>query len=164
MAVGPREWSPKMEPAEKTFEFAGLKIRVERIDRPLVEFDEDRYDVTVTAPDKVTYRFLHWLPSMDKYKDAGLLGAAMAALLDIEFVKTDLLGYRVVLETVHGVSPDKANRLSIIARVNSQSFSETMVRKALDQITAELNKIPSVQRQNKKGWDDLTKRRGQPPA
>jgi hypothetical protein len=164
VAVGPREWSPKMEPAKKDFKFAGLKIHVERLDRPLVEFDEDRYDTTVTAPDKVTYRYMGWLSSMDKYQGTGLLGAAMAALLDIELVKTDLLGYRVMLETVHGVSPDKANRISIIARVNSQSFSEAMVREALDQITAEMNKLPSVQRQLDKGWDDLMKRRGQPPA
>jgi hypothetical protein len=161
--TGPREWSPKVEPAEGDFKFAGLKIHVKRIDRPLVELDMDRYDISVTSPDDVTYRYRDVLPTMDKYKGTGLLGAAMAALLDIESVKRDPHGYLVVLEEVDGMDPAKAKRILVMAQYNAQSFDLKNVEKALDQISEEMNKNPSVQRGAKRGWDKLMEDRGQQP-
>jgi hypothetical protein len=152
-----------VEPAEKDFKFAGLKIHVKRIARPLVELDMDRYDISVTSPDDVTYRYRDVLPTMDKYKGTGLLGAAMAALLDIESVKRDPHGYLVVLEEVDGMDPAKAKRILVMAQYNAQSFDLKNVEKALDQISEEMNKNPSVQRGAKRGWDKLMEDRGHQP-
>lgn len=156
--IGPREWAPKEEPAERVFDIAGLKIQSKRTGQPGLAEDQELYEVVATAPDGMTFGFRHSGPVMDRYSPVGHLDAALGLLMEIEGVKRDPKQHQVVLEEVFGLDREEARRATLKARVAANSFDKRKLDKAVRKVSDELQKVPSIQRKTKAGWDELMKR------
>jgi len=160
--IGPKDWGPKLEARWRDFEFAGLSLQVTRANVSGLRPGKEGYTVSVVSPNGSVYNYIAEIASADKYLGTGLLNAALSALADILEVKDDFAAYRDALMDLYQGS-EYAQFQALQARQAARPFRRRMVEDAMDEVAAELRKVPSVQRQLKRGWEDLMRRRGQQP-
>lgn len=157
---GPKEWGPKEEPKRADLEFAGLRFMSVRTDEPGWREGEESYHVLVMDPGRGMYQYAASVPEMDKYQGLGHLQAVLDSLTDIREVKEDFQLYRMILRD--WMDRRKADAFAAAAEVAARGFDAKTLERAADIVAAEMNKIPSVKRKLKRGWEELMRRRPPP--